>query len=109
MAEWISVKDRLPEENGRYLCYIVDGNGYQRMLCFALNLETVDDYDFYHQNYAGFYDYDSEYGYFEYTDVTHWMPLPEPPFASDNNVGSKGVKIPVISMEDVPKLMREGD
>lgn len=29
--------------------------------------------------------------------------------ASDNNVGSKteGVKIPVISMEDVPKLMEE--
>ena len=28
-------------------------------------------------------------------------------FASDNNVGSKGVKIPVISMEDVPKIMEE--
>lgn len=30
-------------------------------------------------------------------------------FASDNNVGSKteGVKIPVISMEDVPKLAKE--
>lgn len=26
---------------------------------------------------------------------------------SDNNVGSKGVKIPVISMEDVPKMMEE--
>ena len=28
-------------------------------------------------------------------------------FASDNNVGSKGVKIPVISMEDLPKIMEE--
>lgn len=28
-------------------------------------------------------------------------------FASDTNVGSKGVKIPVISMEDVPKLAKE--
>ena len=27
--------------------------------------------------------------------------------ASDNNVGSKGVKIPVINMEDVPKIMEE--
>ncbi len=26
---------------------------------------------------------------------------------TDTNVGSKGVKIPVISMEDVPKLMEE--
>ena len=28
-------------------------------------------------------------------------------FASDINVGSKGVKIPVINMEDVPKKMEE--
>ena len=28
-------------------------------------------------------------------------------FASDNNVGSKGVKIPVISMEDVPKVAKD--
>lgn len=28
-------------------------------------------------------------------------------FVSDNNVGSKGVKIPVISMEDVPKVAKE--
>lgn len=28
-------------------------------------------------------------------------------FASDTNVGSKGVKIPVISMEDVPKIAKE--
>ena len=27
--------------------------------------------------------------------------------AGDINVGSKGVKIPVISMEDVPKIMEE--
>ena len=26
-------------------------------------------------------------------------------FVTDTNVGSKGEKIPVISMEDVPKLM----
>lgn len=30
-------------------------------------------------------------------------------FASDNNVGSKGIKIPVISMEDVPKIAKESD
>ena len=28
-------------------------------------------------------------------------------FESDTNVGSKGVKITVISMEDVPKLAKE--
>lgn len=79
MAEWISVKDRLPKEGGKYLCYIPDGKGYQEILGFAWNLEAVDEFDFYHQNYAGFYGYDSEDGYFEYSDVSHWMPLPEPP------------------------------
>lgn len=28
-------------------------------------------------------------------------------FANDTNVGSKGVKIPVISIEDVPKIAKE--
>jgi hypothetical protein len=79
MAEWISVKDRLPEENGRYLCNIPIYEGYQEVLDFATNLEAVDDYDFYHQNHAGFYDYDHEWGYVEVPAITHWMPLPEPP------------------------------
>ena len=79
MAEWISVKERLPEENGRYLCNIPIYEGYQEVLYFATNLEAVDDYDFYHRNHAGFFDYEHKYGYCEHSDVTHWMPLPEPP------------------------------
>lgn len=43
------------------------------------NLEKIDDFNFYHKARAGWFDYDSEYGYFEYNDVTHWMELPEAP------------------------------
>ena len=79
ICEWISVKDGLPEENGRYLCNIPILKGFQEVLDFATNLEEVDDYDFYNKNYAGFFCYDGECGFLECSEVTHWMPLPEPP------------------------------
>lgn len=81
MPEWISVKDRLPEKNGKYLCfrkYNVLSGGNIQIYSFAHNLKKVDKYDFRH-NKSGWYDYDSEYGYCEVDNITHWMPLPEPP------------------------------
>ena len=51
---WISVEDRLPEQNGEYLIYT--SRGFIMMsYCFA--------------NSNGF----------ERWDVTHWMPLPKTP------------------------------
>jgi len=29
--------------------------------------------------YDRFWDYDSENGWYSYTDITHWMPIPELP------------------------------
>lgn len=49
--EWISVEDRLPEKNGRYLVY---------------NQKII---------YITYY----EAGKFFFNDITHWMPLLEPP------------------------------
>lgn len=61
MNEWISVKDRLPESDGHYLC--TDGNEIQIMAYFG--------------EYKGSYDWSS---YMSNTiDVTHWMPLPKAP------------------------------
>lgn len=60
MSNWISVKERLPEDDNYYLTYTTehtcvvyryDGDG-----------EWVDDWD------------DSANH-----DITHWQPLPEPP------------------------------
>ena len=76
MAEWISVKDRLPEKNGSYLCY----GGLDMHIChFAQKLSDVDKSDFYGKDRCGFYEYDREYGCLEWIGITHWMPLPEAP------------------------------
>ena len=78
--EWISVNDRLPDEKGSYL---VAYKAFQYTLIgvkrFAKNLYSVDKYYFPKEHRPGWYEYDDEYGYFERTDVTHWMPLPNLP------------------------------
>lgn len=82
-VEWISVKDRLPETNGKYLCanYSKTFNRYFiEVLSFAKDLHKVDEFDFKEEKgKSGFYMYDSEWGYSHFRNVTHWMPLPEPP------------------------------
>ena len=56
MNKWISVKDRLPERSGRYLTHCdFDGDSLVTILWFEKYYEGFDD------------------------EVTHWMPLSEPP------------------------------
>ena len=60
---WIPVNERLPEGHGKYLCVLKSGafrGCYYQMIM-------------YHDQH-GFRD-----GCVYYDDVTHWMPLPEPP------------------------------
>jgi hypothetical protein len=61
--KWIPVTDRLPEHDGRYLCNVKSfsfpGTFYRTIL------QYVD---------GGFVE-----GHIYTDDVTHWMPLPEPP------------------------------
>lgn len=57
-SEWISVEDRLPEKNVRVLVYIKSSRSYTRF-----DTDRLDD--------RGFVRW--------FNDVTHWMPLPEPP------------------------------
>ena len=60
MVEWISVKERLPERCGYYLVFTNN---------FGVNSIVISKY--------------ADYGTFKSwcvkTNVTHWMPLPEPP------------------------------
>lgn len=60
MREWISVKERLPHDNERYLTIdkfkIIEVEHY---------LPSLND--------------------FNRTDITHWMPLPNPPIEDTSN------------------------
>ena len=65
VPSWIPVAERLPEGHGKYLCILKSGafrGRYYQMIM-------------YHDQH-GFRD-----GRVYYDDVTHWMPLPEPPKA----------------------------
>jgi hypothetical protein len=66
VQEWISVKDRLPEDNERVLVYHDDG-----VIRFGINkdgfADVVSSLYLKHNHKTCF------------AKVTHWMPLPEPP------------------------------
>jgi len=76
--EWIPVCYP-PKEKGKYLVTLsLAGVASQIAIRrYAPNLQEVDPHDFYGENKAGWYSYDSECGYSETTAVVAWMPLPE--------------------------------
>ena len=54
---------------------------------FAKNLEKVDKYAFQFRGKKrpGWYEYDCDWGYIKYDNVTHWLPLPEMPEGVSDN------------------------
>ncbi len=67
VQEWISVKERLPEENGYYLCVVCvssvnQRNEYRRMILFWEDNVWIDMANS-----------------FRTKKPLYWMPLPEPP------------------------------
>ena len=77
--QWTPVAEKLPNKEDGYLCFL--GTGNMEVLRFSNDLYEVDKYDFDFYGYkgkAGFYAYDSEWGYSEVDYVLAWMPLPEP-------------------------------
>lgn len=65
MAEWISVKDRLPDGECIAGCFQTYTPCYKEMIIGYI--EKVDDH----------YEAENDYELLQF--VTHWMPLPEPP------------------------------
>jgi hypothetical protein len=65
---WVSVKDRLPDESGIVLVYC---NGYITNVHYSKKHQKFNMFDCIKDEDA------KEYSAFD--DVTHWMPLPEPP------------------------------
>ena len=80
VQEWISVKDRLPEEDGKYLVFEQsNGRTNTSILRFAKDARKVDKYDFKGRWKNVWYEYDSEWGHYTVDSVTHWQYLPQPP------------------------------
>jgi hypothetical protein len=67
--EWISVEERLPTKGCGYLVYReTPYSDFIEIAYFKLKKKR-----------AGWYKYDSDWGFYTIGDVTHWMPLPEAP------------------------------
>ncbi len=66
MSDWISVKDRLPDKSGHYLCA---HNGCISCLAFSQRHKLFNSYDSFREKEAKR----------RAISVTHWMPIPEPP------------------------------
>ena len=81
MSNWIKCSDRLPDHDGEYLITkLLLGEPKPSVCCFSKDLYGLDEYSFYkyhHKRKSGWYDYDSEYGFYEISDVIAWQPLPE--------------------------------
>lgn len=81
---WHNVeKDGLPKKEGNYLCVLNEDfsiSYHYVILRFTKDAYKLNKYDF--EKYKGekkkpiFYDYDSEWGYFE-RDVKAWMEIPQ--------------------------------
>lgn len=80
-SAWISVKDRLPEKGGQYLVFDEEG-GSVMILTFTKDMSRCLSITEHFNKHPGWYRYDFEWGDIEYPDVSHWMPLPEPPKGS---------------------------
>ena len=75
VQEWISVDDRLPEESGIYITFG----------CTAVPVRWFHNFCKDMGKFGAWWNYDTDgnkhprYRFIEAEDITHWMPLPEPP------------------------------
>lgn len=80
VGKWIPVTERLPDVDGRYLCFHRGAYAnWMQSVQFAKDARKFDEYAFKKQWENKWLLYDSEYGYYAVDSITHWMPLPEPP------------------------------
>lgn len=92
--QWTPVERELPKaKDGEYLVTRRDAIGRPTIVTkrsYAKNLYRVDEFDFHDKKGAsGWYDYDSEYGYYIDTNVVAWMPLPKPYDSQESEVSDE--------------------
>ena len=83
IQQWIPVSERLPDKNGRYLAISCSLNVHYIGI-FIFVKEHREGYERYFikselKRKNTFYWYDAVFGFHMEKNITHWMPLPEPP------------------------------
>ena len=68
MPEWISIKDRTPDEDGLYLCWAI-----RTKLCPLFEGPMIKQWSTEHEGF-----WNPAY-LVNYDNITHWMELPEQP------------------------------
>lgn len=80
-TRWIPISERNPNKNGKYLVTVRGLMGeYVKVetIYYAEDLYKIDKFDFIDkQGVAGWYFFESEWGYYEFDNVVAWMPLPQ--------------------------------
>lgn len=71
MSEWISIKDRLPLKAGVYITYTPKSGTVRTKRFLAINIYSKIEDEHRLRFFNG--------GGVEDKNVSHWMPLPEPP------------------------------
>ena len=79
VQKWIPVSERLPDKKGKYLA-LLEYVKCTMILNFSLDFLVCDEYGFpTKEKKSCFYYYDDDWENIEVPEVTHWMPIPEPP------------------------------
>lgn len=80
MIDWHTINKRPTNTKARYLVAVKIGKHYVYDLAgWSNDLHSVDKYNFEMNSGAGFYRYDSEWGYVRTRNVVLWSELPEIP------------------------------
>ena len=79
VQKWIPVSDRLPDKNDNYIVFLKYVKTIT-LMNFALDFVVHDEYGLpTKEKKSCFYYYDDDWENIEVPEVTHWMPIPEPP------------------------------
>lgn len=81
--DWIPVNGTRPKDRQKCLVTVgyfgSKGGRLVKIGTYSKGLYEINEYDFCDKKgKAGWYDFDSEYGYYEILDVKAWKPLDEP-------------------------------
>lgn len=78
VQEWISVKDRLPEDIDTYLVVVKYKYDFEKDFNYATDVATYNPYEnaYIDDCWCTFNDWDEGQ---QYLHITHWMPMPDVP------------------------------